>query len=106
MQEKVKGMINFAIRSKKYVIGESVISSLKNKKVKLALLAVDASESSKKKYCDKLNFYQTSYLEYGRKEELADLLGKKEISIIGILDVNIAKQIKKLIKEDETNGLY
>lgn len=98
-------MINFAIRARKYTIGENVITSGKNGKVKLALLATNASETSKKKYRDKLNYYHIPYLEYGTKEDLADLLHKNEISIIAIFDINIAKQIKKLIKEDETNGL-
>lgn len=105
MLEKVKTMINFAIRGRKYTLGENVITSGKNRKVKLALLANDASEATKKKYLDKLSYYQIPYVIYGSKEELGNLLHKDEISLIGILDINIAKQIKKLIKEDETNGL-
>lgn len=105
MQEKIKGMINFAIKARKFTIGENVILYSKNHKVKLALLAIDASESTKKKYRDKLNYYHVSYIEYGKKEDLASLLNKNEISILAITDSNIAKQITKLIKEDETNGL-
>jgi ribosomal protein L7Ae-like RNA K-turn-binding protein len=105
MLEKVKGMINFAIRARKYTIGENVITYGKNHKVKLALLATDASDTTKKKYRDKLNYYQIPYIEYGTKEDLASLLNKQEISILAITDINIAKQIRKLIKEDETNGL-
>lgn len=105
MQEKIKGMINFAIRARKFTLGENVITYSKNHKVKLALLAFNASEATKKKYRDKLNYYQVSYVEYGTKEELGSLLNKNEISILAITDINIAKQIRKLIKEDETNGL-
>lgn len=105
MQEKIKAMINFAIRARKYTIGENVITIGKNNKVKLALLALDASEATQKKYRDKLNYYQIPYLMYGTKEELGNLLNKREISLLAVTDVNIAKQIKKLIKEDETDGL-
>ena len=105
MQEKIKSLIGFALRARKFALGESVISLGRNKKIKLALLATNASETTKKKYRDKLNYYHIPYLEYGTKEELASLLGKEEISLLGLLEPNLAKEIKKLIKEDETNGL-
>ncbi|MDD7735668.1 MAG: ribosomal L7Ae/L30e/S12e/Gadd45 family protein [Bacilli bacterium] len=102
MQEKIKSMINFAIRAKKYTIGENVIYS---KKVKLAILALDTSLKSKKRYIDKLNYYHIPFIEYGTKEEIGNLLNKKEVAILGITEVNISKEIKKLIKEDEIDGL-
>lgn len=105
MTDKIKAMINFAIRARKYTIGENVIQIGKNGKVRLALLALDCSSATKKKYSDKLNFYQIPYIEYGTKEEFGSLLNKNKISLFAITDVNIAKQIKKLVKEDETNGL-
>lgn len=105
MKEKIVNMINFAIRAKKYTIGESVIASSKNSKAKLAIIALDASDLTKKRYRNKLNYYQVPYIEYGTKEELGNLVHKNEVSIIAINDINIAKQIKKLIKEDETDGL-
>ena len=105
MLEKIKTMINFAIRARKYALGESVISLGRSGKIKLALLATNTSDASKKKYRDKINYYHIPYVEYGTKEELASLLNKQEISLIGILDANLAREIKKLIKEDETNGL-
>ena len=56
--------------------------------------------ATKKKYIDKLSYNQIPYIEYGTKEELGSLLNKNEISLFAITDVNIAKQIKKLVKED------
>ena len=105
MNVKVINMINFALKARKYTIGENVLTSSKKNKVKLAIIATDASSASKKKYSDKLNYYRVRFIEYGTKSELGNLLNKNEISIIAILDINIAKQIIKLIKEDETNGL-
>ena len=52
MQEKIRSLINFAIRAKKYTIGENVVFSKKGK-VKLALLASNASDNTKKRYKDK-----------------------------------------------------
>lgn len=102
MQDKVKSMIGFAIRGKKYSIGESVLS--KKGKVKIALLAVDTSSLSKKKYIDKLSYNQIPYIEYGTKTELGELLRKNEISLFAIEDINIAKQVIKLVKEENRYG--
>ena len=102
MQDKVKSMIGFAIRGKKYSIGESVLS--RKGKVKIALLAVDTSSLSKKKYIDKLSYNQIPYIEYGTKTELGELLRKKEISLFAIEDINIAKQVIKLVKEENRYG--
>ena len=60
---------------------------------------------SKKRYIDKLNYYHIPFIEYGTKEEIGNLLNKKEVAILGITEVNISKEIKKLIKEDEIDGL-
>lgn len=102
MQEKIKAMIGFAIRGKKYSIGESVLS--RKGKVKIALLAVDTSSSSKKKYIDKLSYNQIPYVEYGTKNELGEILRKNEISLFAIEDINIAKQVIKLVKEEIRDG--
>ena len=102
MLEKVKSMIGFAIRGKKYSLGESVLS--RKGKVKIAILAEDTSSSTKKKYIDKLSYNQIPYLEYGSKTELGELLRKKEISLFAIEDINIAKQVIKLVKEEIRDG--
>ena len=102
MQEKIKSLIGFAIRARKYSLGESVLG--RKNKVKLALLAIDTSSSTKKKYLDKLSYNQIPYIEYGSKKELGELLHKEEISLFAIEDINIAKQVIKLIKEENWYG--
>ena len=63
MQEKIKNMIRFAIRARKYALGEIIISTCsKGNAIKLVLIASDASEASKKKYCDKLTYYKINYV--------------------------------------------
>ena len=98
MLEKIKGLIGFAIRGKKFSIGESVLA--RKNKIKIALLATDTSPTAKKKYLDKLSYNQIPYIEYGSKKELGELLHKDEISLFAIEEVNIAKQVIKLIKEE------
>ena len=73
MQEKIKNMIGFALRARKYVIGETIISSCsKNNSIKLVLIASDASDATKKKYCDKLTYYKTPLVIFSTKSELGD----------------------------------
>ena len=106
MQEKIKNMIRFAIRARKYALGETIISTCsKGTAIKLVLIASDASEASKKKYCDKLTYYKINYVIYSTKNELGDLLNKNEISAFAIKDANIAKQVYKLIKEGDWYGI-
>ncbi|MDD6301939.1 MAG: hypothetical protein PUA56_01310 [Bacillales bacterium] len=97
MQDKVVTMIEFAIRSKKYSLGESCLN--RGNKVKLALLALDTSETTKKGYINKLESRHIPYIIYGTKSELGLLLHKQEIALIGIEDINLAKQVIKIVKE-------
>ena len=98
MQEKIKGLIGFAIRGKKYSIGESVLA--RKNKIRIALLAKDCAPSTKKKYLDKLSYNNIPYLEYGTKSQLGELLHKNEVSLLAIEEINLAKEIIKLIKEE------
>ena len=102
MLEKIKGLIGFAIRGKKFSIGESVLS--RKNKIKLALLALATAPTSKKRYLVKLSYNQIPYIEYGTKKELGELLHKEEISLFAIEEINIAKQVIKLIKEENWYG--
>ena len=104
MQDKIKTMIMFSIRSRKYALGESCIDQARSKKIYVALLASDASESTKKKYFDKMKYYQIPIFEYSTKKELWLLLNKEEISLIAIKDINMAKQVIKSIKEGDDYG--
>lgn len=104
MQDKVKTMILFAIRARKFALGESAIDLARGGKIHVALIANDASESSKKKYFDKMRFYKVPVFEYSTKQELGSFLKKDEISLIAIKDINMAKQVIKTIKEGDDYG--
>ena len=97
-------MIMFAIRSRKYALGESAIEQARSHKIHVALLASNASESTKKKYLDKMSFYKVPIFEYSTKCELGKLLNKEEISLLAIKDINMARQVIKLIKEGDDYG--
>ena len=101
MQEKIKNMINFAIRARKYCLGETILHKIRQgNSVKLVLIAKDASLQTQKKYIDKLTFYKVKYAFFSSKKELGELLHKEAISSIGIEEVNLANNIIKLMKEE------
>ncbi len=98
MHPKIKTMIGFALRARKISFGESVLS--RKGKVKLALVATDASENTSKKYLDKLSYNQIRYKVYGTKGELGECVNKNDVCLLGIEDPNIAKEIINLMKEE------
>lgn len=63
---------------------------IQNNKSFLVIIALDASDKTKKniKYiCDK---YNCKYIEFGEKEILGKNLGRKAVSVLSISDKNIA----------------
>lgn len=63
-------------------------------------MASDASENTSKKYLDKLSYNQIRYIVYGTKGELGEVVNKNDVCLLGIEDPNIAKEIIKIMKEE------
>ncbi len=83
----MKNEIGLAFRARKVVVGTDLtLTSLRNGKVALIVLATDASHTTKKKVYDKAKTYQTEVLEVLTSFELSHALGKDDIKVIGITD--------------------
>jgi len=93
---KIYSMLGIARKGGKISIGydATCLEIQKNKnKNKLVMIAVDASEKTKKNIqfiCDK---YSCKYIEYGEKELLGQCLGKKMVSVLSINDENMVLYI-------------
>ena len=85
--------LGLAYKAKRILIGEDVITALKNKKVVLIILANDVSENTKKRFHDKSQFYSVEIIECFSKIEIGGALGKSYISAIGILDIKLKDKI-------------
>lgn len=105
MQESIGNLINFAIRAGKYALGESALNDARKGKAKLVLIAKNTSDSNKKRWIDKFTYCKVPCEIYGTKEELGFLLHKDAIAVLSINEAHIAREIKKLIKEEELNGI-
>ena len=105
MINKVLGLLGISAKAGKIIAGsEIVIENIKKRKVKLVILAKDASEKTKKNiklHCEENNI---EVIEFGEIEENSRAIGKQNKAIIGILDNNLAIAILKKISGGEKFG--
>lgn len=101
-KNRVLGMLGISAKAGKIVCGnDATIEDIERHKVKLVIVAEDASEKTKKnmKYvCDK---NKVPILEFGKIEEISRTIGKSNKAIIGIKSKSLSEAIEKLI---ENNG--
>lgn len=98
MTNELYRFIGLAYRARKVATGEtSIMKDLRAGKVKLLLLASDASEPTKKKWLDKSNAYDVTCIEAGNREALAHAIGKEDRVAIAILDQGFAKKMRSML---------
>ncbi len=95
MLQRIKGYLGLAARGRYIKFGDEAL--LKVKKDDIIFLAYDASELTKKKVYQKEGNIHFQILEYYSKEELGEMVGKKEIAIILLTNHSLTQQIKKII---------
>ena len=96
-------MIGLANKAGKLVSGEDAVrNSIRSGKVKLAILAEDASANTKKRFTNSAAFYNIALVTWGLKEELGNCIGKSQRSIIGIIDENFSKSVKEKLEAEVT----
>ncbi len=104
---RVSGMLGFAQRAGKLVIGTDLVCRALAKngrgRVELVLVASDASDGTQKKVYSKCEFYKTEvYKVELDSSELGKLLGKTFAPVtVGVKDEGFAFEIKKAITAKE-----
>lgn len=96
--KRIRGMIGFARRAGKTVIGtELICRAMPTGAIKLTVISAAASLPTKKKLTVKSDFYGIPYVESEIDTEcLAALLGKGgSVAAVGITDNAFAEQILK-----------
>lgn len=98
MINKVNGLLGLSAKAGKIVSGTDVVLDKINKgKIKLVIVAFDASDKTKKNikyYADKSNI---PIIIYGTILDNSKAIGEKNKAILGILDSNLANAIQKVI---------
>lgn len=102
MQNKVLSLLGLSTRSGKLVSGEFMTEkAVKQGDACLVIVAVDASENTRKKFKNMCNFYEVPIRFYGKKEELGHAIGKEMRTSIGICDEGFSNSIIKLLNITE-----
>ena len=97
---KVYNLLGLMQRAGKLITGEDlIIKNLKNKKIKLLVIAEDCGVNTKKKLEDKSNFYGVEHIEFSNIENISIAIGRDNRVAVGITDSGCIKKFKQLIEE-------
>ncbi|MBO8155195.1 MAG: YlxQ family RNA-binding protein [Bacillaceae bacterium] len=100
MNSKYLNMLGLAFRAGKCTIGEeAIVKKIQQNKVKLLLIASDASANTVKKLTDKCNFYQVPYFVVDDRATLSQSIGKFGRVAVAINDKGFADKIASLLDE-------
>ena len=97
-QDKILSTISLATKAGKTVSGEfSVEKAVKEGNARLVVVALEASDNTKKMFQNMCTYYKVPYYEFGGKEELGHALGKEMRASLAIQDEGFSKAIVKLM---------
>ncbi len=97
MKNKILSLLGIILRSGNLVSGDdTTLSDLKKGKIKLIIIANDASENTKKLFKDKSEYRNVPYIIEFTKEELGKSIGKSSRAVIGIKNDQFATKIKEI----------
>lgn len=98
MKQKIITMLGFAKKAGKITSGEGItLENLKNGRVKLVVLANDASLNTAKRIKDKAGYRNIQVVESLDRYEMGKAIGIDERVVIGITDRGFADSIKKIV---------
>lgn len=102
-EQKFLSMLGLAMKARKLVSGElAVESAVRAGKVRLLIVAGDASKNAKKKYRDLANYYKVPIFEGLSKTALGIAIGKASRVSIAVIDEGFCKSITKVLMDDNT----
>ncbi len=98
---RINGLLGLARRGGRLVFGETAISKGYAGKVKLLIIASDASEKTRANVQTCASSKQIPLITYGNKDSLAAIFNKGQIAVIGISDQHLAAKIKQELEETQ-----
>lgn len=106
VRRKILGLVGLGIRGRRAVVGvQQVRDAARRGKLKLALVAGDASRNSTDKVVPLLTARGVAMIEGLTSADLATICGRESVSAIGVLDAGLARGIRAVapdavVKED------
>lgn len=97
-EQKIYGMLGLATRAGKITFGaDSTKEAIIKKKIKLIIIAEDASERTKAKFFELAKINNVPVYIIMNIESLSKAIGKKNKAIIGLTDFNFSNAIIEII---------
>lgn len=97
-EQKLSGMLGLATRAGKIIFGtDSTKEGIMKKKVKLIIIAEDASERTKTKFIELAKINNIPAYIIMNIENLSKAIGKKNKAVVGLIDFNFSKAIIEII---------
>ena len=105
INNKILGLIGFAAKARNIFFGSDSVEERTNKnKLKLLIVAEDASERTKDKFIKLSKERNVPIIVGGNIEMLSKAIGKNNKAIIGIENVNLSNEIQKINNGGGTIG--
>lgn len=96
MKNKILSLLGLATRSRNLASGEfAAKEAVRSKTACLVIVAVDASDNTKKMFENQCKHYQVPFYCWGSKEELGHAIGKELRASIAITDQGFADALLK-----------
>lgn len=103
--KKILGLIGLAAKARNVCFGaDSVEEKITRNKVKLVVIAEDASERTKQKFEKISKKFNVRMIILSNIDNLSKSIGKPNKAIIGIEDINIASEINKIFDGGDIIG--
>ncbi|WP_058485195.1 L7Ae/L30e/S12e/Gadd45 family ribosomal protein [Defluviitalea phaphyphila] len=102
MNNSIFSMISLCQKAGKLLSGEfKCEQAIKNGKAKMVIIAEDASANTKKLFKDKCNYRNIPIYEFGSKEKLGKIIGKRQRASLVVLDENFYVKLKELLEKEK-----
>ncbi len=98
-RDKILSMLGLATKAGRIASGEfSTEKAVKSGSAFLVVVSEEASENTKKKFCNMCSFYQVPMYLYASKEALGNAIGKEFRASLAVLDEGFAKSLEEKLK--------
>lgn len=105
INSKVYGLLGLTAKAGKLSFGtDSCLEMIAKKKLKLVIVAEDASERTINNFKEKCKQNNIDIYIFGKKEEISKSIGKVNKAVIGIKDKNLAGAVKKILNGGDVIG--
>ena len=97
-RRKILGLVGLGIRGRNAIVGVQLVrDAAKRDKLKLALVASDASQNSLDKVVSLLDAKRVTVINDFTASELGEIAGRNSVTVIGVSDAGLAKGISRAI---------